>query len=221
MRLNIGIIGGTGKEGRALAFRWARAGHDVYVGSREPSRGEETAASIVAETGQVVHGGGNAEAAAFGAVVVLCVPYSAHAATLSGLAGPLQGRILVDITVPLQPPRVREVHLPAGGSAAQEAQALVGPGVRVVSTLHHVSSVILGDPDGTMDIDVLVCGDDADARAQVCGLVADLGLSVLDGGVLRNAVALEALTPVLLHLNRRYPGSHAGIRVTGLAGRVG
>jgi 8-hydroxy-5-deazaflavin:NADPH oxidoreductase len=146
---------------------------------------------------------------------VLTVPYAAHAATLESVRAPLAGKLLVDITVPLQPPKVTQVHLPQGTSAALEAQALLDPTTRVVATLHHVSSAHLGDPAHAIDCDVLVCGDDEAARKIVIDLLGDLGLRGLDAGLLRNAVALEALTPVLLHLNRRYK-TNTGLRITGL-----
>ncbi len=200
--MRIGIIGGTGREGRGLALRWARAGHEVVIGSRDAARAAEKALEL-------------GEAARAGEVAVLTVPYTAHAETLRGVTEALAGRILVDLTVPLQPPKVTQVHLPPGSSAAMEAQALLGPAVRVVAALHHVSSAHLADPGHTIDCDVLVCGDDEAARAVVVGLVADLGLRGLDAGALRNAVALESLTPVLLYLNRKYK-TNTGLRITGL-----
>ena len=205
--MRVGIIGGTGREGRGLAARWARAGHSVILGSRSPDRALERAEELG------VDGGSNADACRAD-VVVLAVPYSAHAATLKGLAEELAGAILVDITVPLQPPRVRSVHLPEGGAAALEAQALL-PDTRVVAALHHVSSEHLADLGHAPDCDVLVCADDREARALVVDLVADLGLRGLEAGRLRNAIALESLTPLLIFMNRRY-GATTGIRITGL-----
>lgn len=216
-RLDIGIVGGTGREGTGLSLRWARAGHRVFIGSRDAARGRERAAELAAEQGVELQGGSNEEAAAHGAVVVLAVPYGAHGPTLASLAGALDGRVVVDITVPLKPPQVRRVHLPAGGAAALEAQAALGGGAKVVATLHHTSSDHLGDPDHGLSSDVLICGDDAEARAQVADLIRDLGAFPVDAGVLANAVALEAMTPVLLHINKHYGVVGAGLRVTGLA----
>lgn len=216
--MRIGIVGGTGREGRGIALRWAAKGHDIVIGSRDAARAQEKAQEIAAELpdgGARITGGSNEEAAAAGEVTVLTVPYAAHAATLAALRAPLAGRILVDITVPLQPPKVTQVHLPPGTSAALEAQALLDPSTRVVATLHHVSSAHLGDPSHGIDCDVLVCGDDEPSRAVVIALLGDLGLRGLDAGPLRNAVALESLTPVLLHLNRKYK-TNTGIRITGL-----
>jgi NADPH-dependent F420 reductase len=122
----------------------------------------------------------------------------------------------VDITVPLKPPKVRRVHLPEGRAAALEAQAILGPGTKVVAALHHVSSVHLADPAHAIECDVLVCSDDEDAKRAVLGLIGDLGLRALDAGPLENAIALESLTPVLLHLNKTYGSAGTGIRFTGL-----
>ena len=216
--MRIGIVGGTGREGRGLALRWAAAGHEVVIGSRDAARAEEKARELGAslgEGGARITGGSNEAAAAAGEVTLLTVPYAAHAETLQAVRAQLAGRILVDITVPLQPPKVTQVHLPPGGAAALETQAIVDPTTRVVAALHHVSSVHLGEPGHAIDCDVLVCGDDEPARAVVIGLCADLGLRGLDAGPLANAVALEALTPVLLHLNRKYK-TNTGLRITGL-----
>ncbi len=215
--MRIGIVGGTGREGRGLALRWAAKGHAIVVGSRDAARAQEKARELSAElTGGVgpISGGSNEEAAG-AEVVLLTVPYAAHADTLKGLRGALAGRIVIDITVPLVPPKVTQVNLPAGTSAALEAQVLLDPTTRVVATLHHVSSAHLGEPGHAIDCDVLVCSDDQDARTVAIGLIEDLGLRGLDAGVLKNAVALESLTPVLLHLNRKYK-TNTGIRITGL-----
>jgi 8-hydroxy-5-deazaflavin:NADPH oxidoreductase len=215
--MRIGVIGGTGSEGRGLALRWARAGHHVAIGSRNAERARERAAEIAALAPQgVVAGGDNAWAVADAEVVLLSVPYDAHEATLQEHQAGLQGRVLIDITVPLKPPRVSEVHLPPGQSAALEAQAILGAGVKVVAALHHVSAAHLVDPGYTIDCDVLVCANDADARALVIGLIGDLGLRGFDAGTLKNAVALESLTAVLIHLNKRYKSKGSGIRITGI-----
>jgi hypothetical protein len=217
--MRIGIVGGTGREGKGLALRWAEKGHEIIIGSRDAEKAAAKARELgaAAPGGQArITGGSNEEAAAAGEVVVLTVPYAAHADTLRAVRAQLAGRILVDITVPLQPPKVTQVHLPPGTAAALEAQALLDPSTRVVAALHHVSSAHLGEPGHAIDCDVLVCSDDEAARAAVIGLVVDLGLRGLDAGVLRNAVALESLTPVLLHLNRKYK-TNAGIRITGLS----
>ncbi len=214
--MQIGIVGGTGREGRGLALRWARAGHAVAIGSRSAERAVQKAAVFSEEAGVSIRGGGNPDIVASAEVVILAVPYGAHRSTLEGLVDALRGKIVVDITVPLKPPKVRRVHLPAGRAAALEAQAILGPDTPVVSTLHHVSSAHLGDPEHVIDCDVLVCGDRPAAREVVVGLLGDLGLRGLHAGPLDNAVALEALTPVLLFLNKRYKSPGAGLRITAL-----
>ena len=215
--LVIAILGGTGKEGSGLAKRWARAGYQVVIGSRAAERAVERAAELSAELGDAtITGMENAAAAAAGDLVVLSVPYDAHRATLESVREQLSGKTLVDLTVALRPPDVRTVHLPAGEAASLEAQALLGDSVRVVAAFQNVSSVKLADPDAMVECDILVCGDDEAARADVIQLAAAGGMRGLDAGPLRNAIAVEALTPVLLHLNRRYKVKGAGIRITGI-----
>lgn len=211
----IGIVGGTGKQGTGLALRWAKA-HEVILGSRDRDRAEAQARECSSKTGAVVRAGSNADAAREADVVVLCVPYAAHAATVRELAEVARGKVVLDMTVPLEPPRVTVVHLPAGRSAALEAQAILGAGARVVAALHHVSSVHLGDVTHALEGDVLIAGDDADAKAVVIELCADLGLRGIDAGLLENAIAIEALTPVLLYINRRYKVRGAGVRILGI-----
>jgi NADPH-dependent F420 reductase len=214
--MRIAVLGGTGKEGRGLALRWAKAGHAVVLGSREVERARAKAGELSAAVGRQVDGADNASAVAGADVVLLAVPYSGHAALLSELRPSLQGKLVVDITVPLQPPRVREVHLPAGQAAALEAQTILGADARVVSALHHVSSVHLGDLDRALEGDVFVCGDDEGARTVVVSLVGELGLRGVDAGPLRNAIALESFTCVLLHINKKYKVEGASLRVVGL-----
>jgi 8-hydroxy-5-deazaflavin:NADPH oxidoreductase len=214
--VRIGVIGGTGREGHGLSLRWRKAGHEVLIGSRDAAKAQAKAAELSTATGLAFEGGSNEWAAREAEVAILCVPYAAHADTLRALAPALQGKALIDITVPLQPPKVRVVHLPPGGSAAREAQTLLGEGVKVVAALHHVSSSHLGEPDHVIDCDVLVCSDDQPALDTTLGLLRDLGLDAWDAGALDNAIALEALTPVLLHLNKKYKSPGAGLRITGV-----
>ena len=145
--MKIGIIGGTGREGTGIAQRWAKAGHEITIGSRDASRAVEKAAELSALAGATIHGADNAGACRAADVVLLTVPYGAHASTLGELKAALAGKVLIDITVPLQPPKVRTVNLPAGQSAALEAQALLGDQVKVVGALHHISSGHLGDAE--------------------------------------------------------------------------
>jgi NADPH-dependent F420 reductase len=226
--MKVAIVGGTGKEGQGMAARWARAGHAVYIGSRDAERARAAAAELSSKAGLStdpapalrggagLSGGDNAWAVQQAEVVVLSVPYAAHAETLRGLKAELAGKIVVDITVPLKPPDVRRVNLPEGKAAALEAQALLGPGTKVVAALHHVSAVHLSALDHAIDCDVLACSDDAEALKTVLALIESLGTRALDAGPLANAVALESLTPVLLHINRKYRNPGVGIRFTGL-----
>jgi NADPH-dependent F420 reductase len=230
--MRIGIVGGTGKQGTGLALRWARAGHSIAIGSRDASRARAHVAGLLAkeDKGQgaggaghsiasgALEGGDNVWAAAEGEVVVLTVPYEAHAETLRAIAPPAAHKVVIDVTVPLKPPKVGRVHLPAGQAAALESQALLGAGTPVVAALHHVSSTHLADLEHPLDCDVLVAADDARAKATAVALMGDLGTRALDAGALVNAIALEALTPVIIHLNRTYKSDGAGVVFTNLPG---
>ncbi|HKE13326.1 MAG TPA: NADPH-dependent F420 reductase [Kofleriaceae bacterium] len=214
--LAIALVGGTGKEGHGLAVRWARAGHRIVLGSRDRARARHRADELSAAHGLRIAGDEQVEAVRGADVVVIAVPYRAHAEVLTALRGQVGGRVVIDVTVPLRPPCVREVFIPPAGSAALEARELLGARARVAAALHHISADHLADPGRDIDSDALVCADDADARAVALRLVSELGLRALDAGPLANAIALEALTPVLLHLNHRYRIT-AGVRITGLA----
>ena len=213
----LAVLGGTGAEGFGLAVRWAAAGYDVTLGSRVAERAAEKAAELAAMgTGWRVQGLENLAAAERAEIVALTVPYGAHQATLAAVRAALQGKILIDVTVPLVPPKVSRVQLPAGKSAGEEAQALLGDGVRVVSAFQNISASHLVDLQHEIDCDVLVCGDDADAREAVVRLAAAAGMVAWHAGPLANAVAVESLTPVLISLNRRYKVPNSGIRITGI-----
>ncbi|MBL8162302.1 MAG: NADPH-dependent F420 reductase [Anaerolineae bacterium] len=215
--LKIAVLGGTGKEGSGLAQRWIAKGYPVIIGSRDAEKAIAKAAEMNAQLNvQTVTGMANSDAALHADVVVLSVPYSAHKLTLEGVKDQVQGKILVDITVPLQPPKVRTVHVPEGKAASLEAQALLGEGVKVVCAFQNVSAEHLSDPHHVVDCDVLVCGNDADAKATVIKLVEATGMRGVDAGSLANAVAVEALTPVLLYINKAYSVKGSGIRITGI-----
>jgi len=212
----LAILGGSGDLGGGLAFRWARAGYPVIIGSRSAEKAEQAAAALAARVPQGrVRGLDNAAAAAAGDIVVLTVPFANQVPTLEAVKAQLQGKILVDVTVPLVPPRVGTVQLPAGGSAGQIAQNLLGEGVRVVSAFQNVAAAHLEDPDHDPDCDVLVCGNDAAACEQVLALVAAAGMKGWHAGPIANSVVAEALTSVLITLNRRYKIPGAGFRITG------
>jgi 8-hydroxy-5-deazaflavin:NADPH oxidoreductase len=215
--MRIGIVGGTGKQGSGLAVRWARAGHTVVLGSRDAAKAKARATELAVD-GLGIEGTDNVSAAREAEVVVLTVPYESHAETLRGIVEASAGKVFVDVTVPLKPPKVSRVQLPAGQAAALEAQAILGSATHVVATLHHVSSTHLADPSHRIECDVLVVADDAGAKATVVRLVRDLGLRALDAGPLVNAIALESLTPVLIHMNRVYKSQGAGIVFTDLPG---
>jgi len=215
--ITIAIIGGTGQEGGGLALRFAKAGHHVIVGSRSAARAVECAAAMNARLGGARVSGADNKAAAAGAdLVVLTVPYAAQRATVEEVREGLPGKILVDATVPLVPPKVSRVQLPPGGSAAAAIQALLGDAVRVVSAFQNVSAHHLDDPDGSVDCDVLVCGDDAPARETVIALAADIGLTAWHSGPIVNSAAAEALTSIMIFINRHYKVAGSGIRVTGV-----
>ena len=212
----LAILGGSGDLGGGLAFRWARAGYSIIIGSRNADKAGEAAAKL-AGRGVVgsVRGLDNVAAAAAGDIVVLTVPFANQAPTLEAVRAALQGKTLIDVTVPLVPPKVGTVQLPAGGSAGQHAQNLLGDGVRVVSAFQNVAAAQVDDPDHDPDCDVLVCGDDAEACQQVLALVAAAGMKGWHAGPIANAAAAEALTSVLITLNRRYKIPGAGLRITG------
>jgi hypothetical protein len=214
----IAILGGTGHEGSGLGLRWARAGHRVVIGSRVAEKAHAAAAELNAKLGSDrVRGADNAVAASEANIVVLTVPYAAHTATLEAVREAARGKILVDVTVPLVPPRVSRVQMPAAGSASQEAQNLLGPEVKVVTAFQNISAEHLKDADHPIDCDVLVCGDDKDAKAMVIQLAHDAGMRAWDAGPLANAVIPEGLTSVLIGLNLRYKVKSSGIQITGIA----
>lgn len=216
--LTVGVLGGTGAQGRGLALRWAAAGIGVVIGSRDPARAESAAEEYRGLTGtDRVRGADNATCAAESDVVVAAIPFDSHADTLRGLAGPLEGKILVDCVNPMGFDERGPYPLPVQeGSAAQQAEALL-PGTRVIAAFHNVSSVLLADLDReTVDCDVLVLGDDRLATDVVRALADAIpGVRGIFGGRLRNAYQVECLTANLIAVNRRYK-VHAGIRITDL-----
>ncbi len=213
----IAVLGGTGKEGSGLSLRWAKAGHRVIVGSRDIAKASASAADMKQQLGAAdITGMANRDAAAAADIVVLTVPYAAQKSTVLDVRDALAGKILVDATVPLVPPKVARVQLPTGGSAVAAIQDLLGADVRVVAAFQNVSAELLADTEHVVDCDVLVCGDDVKARETVVRLVADIGLNGIHAGPIANAAAVEALTSVLIAINMRYKVHGAGIRITGL-----
>jgi hypothetical protein len=208
---SIAILGGTGDLGSGLAKRWIAAGYPVVIGSRSA----EKAQAFAKELGGSARGDDNVGAAKSADIVVLAVPFGSHEATLLEVKDSVQGKIVVDAAVPLVPPKVSVVQLPPEGSAAQIAQKLLGDGVKVVSAFHNVGATKL-HAGGRADCDVLVFGNDKEARDLVIALAGEVATSGVDGGVLANSAAAEALTSVLIGINRRYKVPGAGIRITGL-----
>ena len=196
--MKIAILGGSGAVGRGLAKRWAKAGHEIIIGSRSAERG-------------VSH----VEAATQCDIAVLAVPFSHQRAVCEIVGDALAGKVLVDVTVPLVPPKVARVQLPAEGCAALLAQAALGAGVRVVSAFQNVGAAHL-QGEGDIDCDVLICGNKVADREVVAGLVKDAGMRGVHAGPLANAAAAEALTSVLIGINKRYNVDGAGIRITGI-----
>ena len=211
----IAIIGGTGELGSGLARLWAVAGYQVVLGSRDRDRARSAAEGLSRQIGMAVTGDDNHTAAQSANIVVVCVPYSNHDAILAEIRPALSGKILVDAVVPLVPPKVATVQLPTAGSPALVAQRLLGAEVRVASAFHNVSAAKLRS-GAKADCDVLVFSDDVAVRDQVVDLANVVATRGVHGGVLANSVAAEALTSVLIAINRRYKIPGAGIRITGL-----
>ncbi len=207
----IAILGGTGDLGGGLAVRWSRAGYKIIIGSRTLQKALDAAAPLGAV------GMDNVSAAKACDIAVLTVPFANQKSTLESVRDGLAGKILIDVTVPLMPPRVARVQMPPEGCAALAAQAVLGEGVTVVSAFQNVGASHLRD-DHPVDCDVLVCGDKLAAREQVIELVEAAGMKGWHAGPLANSVAAEALTSVLIGINKRYQIDGAGLRITGIAG---
>lgn len=219
--MKVAILGGTGPQGQGLALRLAKAGVEVTVGSRDAARAEE----IVAGLNDKLHGaagatkilGANNEQAVRYAdrMVLLAVPYSAHDDTIRSITPLLAGKVLVDIVVPLARDNPRAVDMPKEGSATEAAQALVGESIPVVGALHNVSAHALNDLGHSINCDVLIAGNSAEAKEEVIALVRLLDVAAYDAGPASSARCIEAITPILIRLNisKKVPFTHAGIRV--------
>ncbi len=215
----IAVIGATGALGGGLARRWAKAGHHVIIGSRDGGRAQEAAEALQTEIGGSLSGMENGEAAAAGEIVALTVPFSNQQPMLEAIKDGVQGKILIDATVPLMPPKVGRVQLPEEDSAAVRAQNFVGEDVKVIAAFQNIGAEHLNS-DHEIACDVLVSGDDKDAREIVVGLVEDAGLKAWHAGPLANSAAAEALTSILITINRRYKINGSGIRITGTPGEA-
>jgi len=215
--MKIAILGGTGKEGSGLGFRWAAAGHEVIIGSRAAEKGERAADELRALLPDAaISGTDNRAAAAAADIAVLSVPYEAQSGTLADVRDEVQGKLLVTVVAPLGQPKARVWRLPSGLSAAEEAQLQLGDGVTVVAAFQNISATHLRDLDHALDCDVLICGEKAADKDVVAGLCRDAGMRGINAGALANAVVAEGLTAVLLGINIRHKITGAGIRITGL-----
>ena len=214
----IAVLGGTGALGSGLARRWARAGYQVIIGSRDAAKAEAAAAELnkLGLTGPQVRGASNADAARQAQIAVLAVPFESQLSTLGQVTGEINGKILVDCTVPLRPPKVGTVQLPPEGSAAQISQGFVGPDVKVVSAFQNIGAALLQSDSDHIDCDVLVCSDDVEARGVGVKLAKAAGLNAYEAGPLANSAAAEALTSVLISINRFYKSDRAGLLITGI-----
>lgn len=216
LKETLAVLGGTGKEGKGLAYRWAKSGYTVIIGSRDSEKAKIAATELNQMLGgNTIEGLDNLTAATKANLVILTVPHSAHISTLETVKDALQGKILVDVTVPLVPPKVTKVQMPPAGSAAQEARQLLGEGVEVVDAFQSISyeHLMFGEE---VPCDVLVTGSSKEARLKVIQLVEDAGLVGWDAGPIENSVVVEGLTSLLIYINKQYGSTHAGIKITGV-----
>jgi hypothetical protein len=215
--LSIAILGGTGKEGKGLAYRWAKAGYRILIGSRTPEKAEAAAKELMDMLGgnALIEGSDNLAAAQKSNILVLTVPYSAHKNTIETVKDAAQGKLFIDVTVPLMPPKVATVQMPPAGSAAQEAKQILGEAVEVCAAFQNTShELLLGNDE--VECEVLVTGTSKEARAETLKLVEAAGLIGWDAGPIENSVVVEGLTSVLIGINKKYGSTHAGIRITGV-----
>lgn len=214
---SICVVGGTGAEGSGLALRWAHAGHRVVIGSRDVDKAMTTAAELNSILGEErISGLASKDGVRNAAIIVLTVPYSAQMSTATGIKEELEGKVLIDVTVPLVPPKVSHVQLPPSDSCVVALQQMLGPDVRVVSAFQNVSAHKLKNLSQQIDCDVLVAADDKEARAITIQLAQAAGLRGVDVGPLANSVVAESLTSALIWINRTYKIPDAGIRITGI-----
>jgi len=213
----IAIVGGTGKEGKGLAYRWAKAGYSIIIGSRAADKAAAAASDLeqlLSLRGRIT-GASNSDAASQADIVMLTVPYTAHAEILESIKQAARGKLLIDATVPLQGGKPTKVQMPPAGSAAQEARDILGNDVELTAAFHTISYEHLLR-DEPVDCDVLVTGTSPDARARTVDLVTAAGLKAWDAGPLENSSVSEGLTSVLIYINKKHGSRHAGIRITGV-----
>jgi len=215
----ISILGGTGKEGKGLAYRWVKAGYEVMIGSRNLEKAiiavNDLKNILTSELAKHLKSAINEDAAKEGEVIVMTVPFEAHQVMLESMKKYLIGKILIDVSVPLVPPKVTKVQMPAAGSAAMEAFSILGADTRIASAFQNISyERLLNDED--IDCDVLVCGSDKETRQIVLNLVHDAGMIGWDAGPLENSMVVEGLTSILIGLNKQFGSHTAGIKITGI-----
>jgi 8-hydroxy-5-deazaflavin:NADPH oxidoreductase len=214
----VGIIGGTGKEGQGLAFRWIRTGYQVIIGSRTQEKAEaavQVLKELVPEATGSLTAALNEDAAQQADVVILTVPYAHHVEMVNFLKPLINGKILVDVTVPLVPPKVSMVQMPPEGSAAMQAQQILGDETEVVAAFQNISFENLL-AEGTPACDILVCGRKREAREMVLSLIEAAGMIGWDAGYLENSMVVEGLTSILIGLNKKYKVKSSGIKITGI-----
>lgn len=212
----LAIIGGTGKEGNALAARFARAGVRTLIGSRDVLKAQSAASVMNARLGTKIEGYANRDAAARADVVLLSVPHEGMQPILQDLREAVQNKIVINIASSLDPERKSRAKVPSAGSVTAEVQQFFGDAVRVVAAFQNISPEKLSAVDEKIDSDVLVCGGDKEAREQVIELIRQIGIDAFDAGTIQNAVAVETLTAALITLNIKYKAKGAGIRITGI-----
>ena len=216
--MRIAIVGGTGKEGSGLGLRWALAGHEVLIGSRDAERAQSRAAELAGRApGARVSGMSNADAVKAADLVALTVPADGLATTLPGIKEACRGKVVISTVVPLTFGGGRLFTPPPQGSSAEQAQELLGSEARVVAAFHHIAAHELQAGDHPIECDLLLCGGDAEAKKLVTELGASMGLRAIDVGSLSNAGPIEGITAVLATINRRYKLKNSGIKITGLS----
>jgi len=216
--MKIAILGGTGKEGMGIGYRWAKAGHEITIGSRQESKALDAAVKLQEMLGNKIKIAGkeNLEAAKDAELLVLTVPFNAHKTMCEYIKEASQGKIVIDVTVPLVPPKVTKVQMPPAGSATLEAKEILGENTSVVAAFQNISYEHLVE-DGEIACDVLVTGDSKASREAVIKLVNEAGLVGIDAGPIENSVVVEGLTSILIGINKQFGIHDAGIKITGIS----
>jgi NADPH-dependent F420 reductase len=217
--LTLAIVGGTGSEGSGLAMRLVRSGYRVIIGSRSAQKAAERATELNSTMGEpgLISGAENLQAVREADLVMLTVPFAAQRQIIETIRPALKGKILINVGACVNPDRPAQVELPPAGSSSLEAQEQLGGDVRVVAAFQNVSSEYLRDPERPIDCDVLVCGDDAEAKVAAMHLVEAIGLVAYDAGPLKNSIVAEGMTSILVGINKRYHARLAGIHITGVS----